>query len=105
MNKNQKQIMQYITDNKIPLVANNVIDVGIQESCEMATVELNGECLMMGNFWDFHNNCHGMKIPEFSNYRELSLLFKDALIAANQEVELVVNSKWKYDECDECQDD
>jgi len=105
MNKNQKQVMKYIQDNQIPLVANNVIWVGIQESCKMATVELNGKCVMMGNFWDFHNDCHGMKVPEFSNYRELSLIFKDALIAANQEVELVVNSKWNYEEYEECEGD
>jgi hypothetical protein len=106
MNKGQEQVLQYIKDNKIPLVDNNVIWVGIQESCDMATVELNGHCLMMGNNWDFHNNCHGMKIPDFSSYRELSLIFKDALIAADKDVELVVDSQWKYedDECDDCDD-
>ena len=37
----------------------NVIKVIIDTSCEMAEVSLNGECLMMGNFWDFHPGCHG----------------------------------------------
>lgn len=103
MNQDQKQVMQYIKDNKIPLVDNNVILVGIQESCDMATVELNGECLMMGNNWDFHNSCHGMKVPAFNSYRELSLIFKDALVAADKGVELVIDSKWKYD--DGCEGD
>lgn len=102
MNKGQEQVLQYIKENKIPLLEHNVINVGIQESCDMATVELNGKCLMMRNNWDFHNNCHGMKIPTFNSYRELSLIFKDALIAADKDVELVVDSNWEYDDgCDE----
>lgn len=106
MNEGQKQVLQYIKDHKIPLVDNNIVLVGIQESCDMATVELNGECLMMGNFWDFHNNCHGMKIPDFKSYRELSLIFKDALVAADKDVELVIDRTWKYDDdvCDDCDD-
>lgn len=98
MNDNQKKVMAYIKAQQIPLAEKNIIMVGIQESCEMATVELNGECLMMGNFWDFHNNCHGMNIPDFSSYRELSLIFKDALITDGKDVEIVVDSKWKYED-------
>lgn len=38
----------------------NTITISTDESCEMAMVDLNGECIMMGNYWDFHPNCHGI---------------------------------------------
>lgn len=98
LDKNQKKVMKYIKDHNIPLVEHNVILVGVQESCDMAIVELNNHCLMMGNDWDFHPGCHGMKVPDFSSYDELSLLFQNALVANGNEVEIIVDDTWKYED-------
>jgi hypothetical protein len=97
MNANQKKVMSYIKSNKIPLAEKNIIKVGIQESCEMAVVDLNESCLMMGNFWDFHPGCHGMKVPDFSSHDELAEMFRDALVASGNEVEIVIDEEWEYE--------
>jgi len=41
-------------------------------SCEMCCVSLEGETIMEGNYWDFHNGCHGLnKYLRFDTRREL----------------------------------
>ena len=97
MKDTQKKVIKYIEDNKIELKESNIITIGIQKSCEMATVDLNGDCLMMGNYWDFHNGCHGMDIPSFNSYSELATIFEDALIANCKTVQIVIDNEWKYD--------
>jgi len=47
----------------------NIIKILIDESCEMAVVLLNDECVMEGNYWDFYNGCHDIQeYGEFNNY-------------------------------------
>lgn len=98
MKNSQKKVIKYIEDNKIELKDSNIITIGIQQSCEMAIVDLNGSCLMMGNYWDFHNGCHGMDVPEFNSHIGLAGIFEDALIAYGKKVQVVINKEWKYDE-------
>ncbi len=98
MNKNQEKVLQYIKNNNIELKDSNVILVGIQASCSMAFVDLNDSCLMMGNYWDFHNGCHGMDIPEFNSYSELVSLFKDSILASGKSVEVVYDKNWVYED-------
>lgn len=38
----------------------NLIEIFVDPDCEMASVHLNGECVMSGNYWDFHPKCHGI---------------------------------------------
>lgn len=52
----------------------NKIIVGIDEASEMAYVSLNDKCIMEGNWWDFHPNCHGIhEYGEFNSYMELAI--------------------------------
>lgn len=55
-----------------PQEAKQVILVEVDDSCEMAMVSINKECVMEGNFWDFHPGCHGItKYGDFNSYTEL----------------------------------
>jgi len=45
----------------------HVITIKVDRSCSMAEVLLNGELVMMGNYWDFHPGCHG--ITEYGDFR------------------------------------
>lgn len=52
----------------------NKIVVGIDDESEMAYVSLNGECIMEGNFWDFHPNCDGIReYGDFNSYMQLAI--------------------------------
>ncbi len=64
------------------------ITVKIDDSCEMASVfDSNGEG-MEGNFWDFHNGCHGMNhLNEFNDVEE----FISALRVFNEDNGIEVN--------------
>ena len=51
---------------------NHTILVKTDPSCKMAEVYLDGELVMNGNYWDFHNGCWGIdKYGRFDNYHEL----------------------------------
>ena len=51
----------------------NRIDIRVDNSCEMASVYLNGNLIMCGNFWDFHPGCHGInEYGDFKGYRDLA---------------------------------
>ena len=52
---------------------NNLIEIFVDPSCEMASVRLNGECVMSGNYWDFHPRCHGIyEYGDFKGYTGLA---------------------------------
>jgi len=46
----------------------NVIVLKEDFSCDMAEVELNGENVFTGNFWDYHPECQGNVMPEKYNW-------------------------------------
>lgn len=94
----KNDVLTYLHDEQIPVFDDNVIVIGIHASCEMATVDLNGECLMMGNYWDFHNGCHGMNVPKFSSYSELAEIVSNALVKAGKTVRIETDKTWRYED-------
>lgn len=67
------------------------ITVKIDESCEMAQVsDGTPENTMEGNFWDFHNGCHGMyHLPEFNDEEEFIEVLKNFHEKQGNEVEII----------------
>lgn len=50
-----------------------IILVEVDRSCEMGRVSLNDECIMEGNYWDFHPGCHGIdEYGDWKGYTHLS---------------------------------
>jgi len=96
-----KKVLSYLKSRKIPILDKNEILEEVQNSCEMACVSVNGTCIMMGNYWDFHPGCHGLKLPDFSSPSSLVSLFNNALKSEGKEVNIVVDETWKYDDDDE----
>ncbi|WP_431785855.1 hypothetical protein [Paenibacillus lactis] len=83
-------------ENYINIKDTNFIKVLVDKSCSMASVEVNGKCLMMGNFWDFHNGCHGMNdIPSFRGYNSLVQLIEKYISSQGKSVE-VIRKEWDY---------
>lgn len=75
----------------------NKIYVGVEADCEMATVELNGKNIMIGNFWDFHNGCYGLwDIPDFKGYSSLVSLIELYCEKAGVEYKIEIDRSWKY---------
>ena len=71
----------------------NIVEVKVDKSCEMAEVYLNDKLIMMGNFWDFHPNCHGIyEYGEFKGYLDLGRMI--ALKVGDCEI---VKSKYSYE--------
>ena len=72
----------------------NIITIHLDESCEMACVDLNDKCVMMGNYWDFYPNCHGIhKYGDFNSYVQLANNIRTNLGGV-----VVYDYTWKYDE-------
>jgi hypothetical protein len=68
----------------------HIILVRTDSSCEMAEVYLDGELVMNGNYWDFHNGCHGIyKYGEFNSVdglvRKISRSLSPELVEVNRE--------------------
>lgn len=79
------------------LKENNGITIRIDRSCEMAAVEVNGSCVMMGNYWDFHNGCFGMyDIPDFNGYRSLVRMIDKYIKSQGKKVEgNIIHEDWE----------
>ena len=75
----------------------NVILIKTDESCEMAMVLVNDEMIMCGNEWDFHNGCHGFKLPEFNDYYELAKIFEQFFISSGYQSEIRFDNEWKFE--------
>ena len=75
----------------------NVIKIGIQKETEMASVDFNDKCIMCGNFWDFHPDCHGItSIPSFRSPAQLAETLKSYCLAQNKKATIVRDENWKY---------
>jgi len=62
----------------------NTITIRTDEACEMACVELNGKCIMMGNFWDFHSNCMGIReYGDFNSHTQLAMAISTAILSSS----------------------
>jgi hypothetical protein len=65
----------------------------------MASVELDGKLVMLGNFWDFHPRCHGIyQYGEFSGYWGLVRAIEVFLLRAKEEVEVVEDHTWQFED-------
>jgi len=75
----------------------NVILVKVDKSCDMAEVWLNDECIMDGNFWDFHPGCHG--INEYGDFKGYSDLARAIALSLHKEGESskIVNEEYCYE--------
>lgn len=64
--------------------------------CQMAQVRVNGQVIMLGNFWDFHPECHGFDLPRFHGADDLARLLTQGLTTAGHAVDLRANDQWTY---------
>lgn len=72
------------------------IKVERDESCEMARVYDSIGNGMEGNFWDFHNGCHGLyEFGNFNTVDEFSHALKNFHELNGEEVK-IINKKYKY---------
>lgn len=89
-------------ENYIAVQDTNIIEILVDRSCSMASVEVNGDCFMMGNFWDFHNGCAGLyDIPDFKGYTSLALLIENYILSKGKDCK-VIQREWNY--YDDCND-
>ncbi len=106
MTASTNKALAYLKKNKFPLLENNVVLVKIDDSCEMAEVSVNDQCVMMGNFWDFHPGCHGIKIS-FSDYESLATALSDGLTIGGHANTIKYDQDWSYEEeeAEACEDE
>jgi hypothetical protein len=70
--------------------------IEIDEDSEMARVSIDNECVMEGNYWDFHPGCHGItKYGHFSDYTQLVQRIYLYLTKSSSKV-IVEKKKYKY---------
>jgi hypothetical protein len=66
------------------------------KTCKMARVSDGVGNGMEGNFWDFHNGCHGLyKFGEFNTVTEFAHVLKK-FHEANGEKVKIINSDYKW---------
>lgn len=74
------------------------ITVKVDNSCDMAEVRDSEGNGMSGNFWDFHNGCHGLyELENFNSYKELVQVLTKLHTKNGKEVVVgVKNYKFTY---------
>ena len=90
------QVLSFLTSQQFEIKENNTIIRQVDASCKMASVSLNGKVVMTGNYWDFHKDCHGFDLPNFSSSSELATLLENALLKSGKTVENVLDKNWKW---------
>lgn len=74
----------------------DIVEILVDESCEMARVSLNGTCVMEGNFWDFHPGCHGItKYGDFRGYSGLATAISLKLYSEGKKPK-IINGVYNY---------
>ena len=75
----------------------HIINLRIDDNCEMAEVILDGKHIMMGNFWDFHPGCMSSteKYGDFRGYSGLIRAISETLGKKGGTVKLV-KEKYNY---------
>lgn len=72
------------------------IQFGVDKSCDMAVVLIDGEFVMGGNFWDFYPGCHGInEYGDFNGYRSLTNAIERKLRREGCNTEMV-EIEYKY---------
>lgn len=81
----------------VALIIMITIKVERDKSCEMARVNDGVGNGMEGNFWDFHNGCHGLyEFDEFNTVTEFAYVLKKFHEERGEKVE-IINSEYKYE--------
>lgn len=93
-----EKVLNFMKENGIPLLEENTIIRGIQISCKMAYVEVNGHHVMTGNFWDFHKYCHGFDLPDFNGAGSLVSLFENAFEKSGKKFNSIIDKNWIYED-------
>jgi len=79
----------------------HIINLKIDDNCEMAEVLLDGKYLMGGNFWDFHPDCTGTssrtteQFGEFRGYNGLVKAISETFGKKGHTVKLI-KEKYNY---------
>jgi hypothetical protein len=75
-----------------------LITVEVDKLCNMARVYDSNGYGMEGNYWDFHNGCHGMyDIKNFNSISEFVRVLKTKHKLKNKVVE-VIYKNYAYDD-------
>lgn len=81
----------------VALIIMITIKVERDKSCEIARVNDGVGNGMEGNFWDFHNGCHGLyHFDDFNTVTEFAYVLKKFHEAKGEKVE-IINSEYKYE--------
>lgn len=88
--------LAYLEARGLPIEAEQVLEVKIDPSCKMAEVKIGGGTVMLGNFWDFRPEVHGMDVPRFDGHEDLAEQIVKAFASAGIPVQVVRNPDWDY---------
>lgn len=94
-----KDVKKFLEKFNVKVIDDNIIKVLLDKRCEMACIEVNSEVIMEGNYWDFHNSCHGGAfdlLPYFYRYRDLVEIFNNYFIKNNLNVKIIYD-EYKYE--------
>ena len=91
-----QRVMTFLAARDIVPGKSNTVAVNIDESCDMAEVLVNEKMIMVGNFWDFRPEVHGLDLPRFSGHDDLARVFQCALLDAGHAVDTVENREWEF---------
>lgn len=91
--------MYNLYNNYIKLKNKYMITITVKKdiSCQMAIVNDGVGNGMEGNFWDFHNGCHGLyQFDEFNSIMGFAYVLKKYHEAKGEKVE-IINLEYKYE--------
>ena len=73
------------------------ITIKVDSSCDMACVSDGKNECMEGNFWDFHNGCHGYyHLDNFTSYKTYAEVLKKYHENRGETVE-IIKETYRYD--------
>ena len=77
----------------------HIINLRIDDMGEMAEIYLNGECIMLGNFWDFHPGVLDLldkKYGEFKGYNGLINAIREQIEKEGHTTH-IIKERYSYD--------
>lgn len=96
------QFTTFLESNKIQLYRDslNIIKVRNDDNSEMAEISINDKIVMIGNYWDFHNDCHGGSfnlIDKFDSYSQLANILIDKINMLDKSLKIkLVEEQYKF---------
>ena len=74
-----------------------IVKIKVDLSCEMAAVFVDEKCIMEGNFWDFHPECHAInEYGDFEGHDDLASVVGESLRKNGYAVETLRES-YRYE--------